>query len=155
MLGTKAATYAILSVLEIARRGGTSRGVRAKEIAELFQLPAAYAAKVMTQLGRANILSSGRGPRGGFMLAKPADAVSFLEIIEAVDGLVGTETASINSEGMRDVMDRLNRVFDQAAQQMREQLRRITIGEFLKKTPTETWVKSESAMSRPPEATRA
>lgn len=140
MLGTKAATYAILSVLEIARRGGPTRGVRAKEIAELFHLPAAYAAKVMTQLGRASILTSGRGPRGGFMLAKSPDAINFLEIIEAVDGLVGTETASIAAENMRDVMDRLNRMFDQAAQQMRDQLRKISVAEFLRKTPTETWI---------------
>ena len=64
ILGSKASTYAILSVIEIARRQNGNNGngtMRAGEIAEHFELPAAYAAKVMTQLVRAEILSSDRG----------------------------------------------------------------------------------------------
>ncbi len=91
MIGSKASTYAILAVIEIARHEQAAEGnghgcMRASSIASHFKLPAAYAAKVMTQLVRAGVLQSDRGPRGGFRLARPANTISVLEIVEAVDG---------------------------------------------------------------------
>lgn len=146
MLRTKAATYAILSVIEIARRQGAgTQGVRAKEIAGLFRLPGAYAAKVMTLLTRANILRSGRGPRGGFQLARSADTIRFLEIIEAVEGLIGIEASLGPLPGLREIQDGLNDVFDRAAQQMRDYLREITVADFLARIPATTWSAMEPA----------
>ncbi len=74
MFRNKASTYAVLAVLEIAKRrlAGSMSGIQAGEIAEVYGLPTAYAAKVMSQLARSRILRSDRGPRGGFQLVRDA-----------------------------------------------------------------------------------
>ena len=136
MVRNKATTYAILAVVEIARRdrGGVA-GVRAKEIADIFKLPAAYAAKVMTQLSRHGVLLSGRGPRGGFRLARPPESINFLEIIEAVDGLGTEEPVAEVSPEMRQVESQITRLFDRALQELRRCLKQVSLAEFLRELP--------------------
>ena len=45
-----------------------------------------HLAKVLQQLVRAGLVASRRGPRGGFVLARPAAEIRLLEIYEAVAG---------------------------------------------------------------------
>jgi Rrf2 family protein len=63
--------------------GGTAS---AAELAAYYDVPAAYLAKQLQALVRAGVLSATTGPRGGFRLARPAEQITLLEIIEAVDG---------------------------------------------------------------------
>jgi Rrf2 family protein len=63
--------------------GGT---VSAARLAAHFGVPAAYLAKQLQALVRAGVLSATTGPRGGFRLARPAEQITLLQIVEAVDG---------------------------------------------------------------------
>lgn len=56
------------------------------QLAEFYELPAAYLSKQLKALVRAGILSSTTGPRGGFALARTPSEVTLLAIVEAVDG---------------------------------------------------------------------
>lgn len=69
-------------VLAISR----DRNVSAREIAAQFGLSSAHLAKVMQRLAKAGLVSSSRGPAGGFALTKPAADITLLEIYEAVEG---------------------------------------------------------------------
>lgn len=60
--------------------------VLAARVSKEYDIPLEYLLKILQQLVRANILRSKRGPRGGFFLARPAEEITMLEIIEAVDG---------------------------------------------------------------------
>jgi Rrf2 family protein len=60
--------------------------VLAARISKEYTIPLEYLLKILQQLVRANVLRSKRGPRGGFFLARPAEGITLLEIIEAVDG---------------------------------------------------------------------
>lgn len=53
-----------------------------------------YLMKILQVLVKAGILVSKRGPKGGFQLARPANKVSMLEIIEAIEGGISTELCS-------------------------------------------------------------
>jgi Rrf2 family protein len=133
MFRTKASTYAILATLEIAKRQKEENGgIQAGEIARELNLPAAYAAKVLTQLARANVLRSDRGPRGGFRLMRDPEKVDVLEIVEAVDGSMhaGLEWASRFEIG--DGKTRaVDGVFDEVVQQVRAYLRGRTLNDLL------------------------
>jgi Rrf2 family protein len=61
--------------------------VSSARLAELYQLPAAYLNKQLQALVRAGILSSVSGPRGGFQLAQPADKITVLDVVLAIEGI--------------------------------------------------------------------
>lgn len=58
----------------------------AAQLAEYYDLPAAYLAKQLQTAVRASVLVATTGPRGGFRLARPASEITLLHIVEAVDG---------------------------------------------------------------------
>src|SRR5262245_21008556 len=58
----------------------------AAQLAEHYDVPAAYLAKQLQSLVRAGVLNATTGPHGGFRLARPADEITLLHVVEAVDG---------------------------------------------------------------------
>jgi len=62
------------------------RGLSAKALAEFHDLPPAYLAKHLQALARAGLLTTSRGPRGGYRLARPAGEISLWEVAEAIEG---------------------------------------------------------------------
>jgi len=57
-----------------------------RRFAEFFDLPEPYLAKVLKQLVAAQVLLSRPGTAGGYLLAKPAEQITLLDIVSAVDG---------------------------------------------------------------------
>ena len=60
--------------------------VPAATLAEFHGLPAPYLAKAMQQLAAAGIVTAVPGRRGGYRLARSADQITLLDIVDAVDG---------------------------------------------------------------------
>jgi Rrf2 family protein len=82
------ADYALRAAIELAAAEGSHR--TADELAQAQQIPGKFLEAILTQLRRAGLVRSQRGPEGGFWLAKPADDISLADIIRAIDGqLVG------------------------------------------------------------------
>ena len=77
--------YALVSVGYIAQNYKEG-AVLAARVSKEYGIPLEYLLKILQQLVRANVLRSKRGPRGGFFLARPAETISLLEVVEAVDG---------------------------------------------------------------------
>jgi Rrf2 family protein len=61
-----------------------------KALAEYHGVSESYLQKHLQALTRAGLLESVPGPKGGFRLAKPADQITLLDVLEAVEG---TESA--------------------------------------------------------------
>jgi Rrf2 family protein len=57
----------------------------AAALAELFEVPAPYLAKQLQALARAEVLDAGGGRKGGYRLARPADQITMLDVVVAVD----------------------------------------------------------------------
>jgi Rrf2 family protein len=55
-------------------------------LAEFHGVPVAYLAKHLQAMSRAGILAAGKGPRGGYRLARPPPDISVLDVVEAIDG---------------------------------------------------------------------
>lgn len=58
----------------------------ARRLAEFYGLPEAYLAKLLKSLVRAGLLVATTGPRGGFRLARAPEAITVLDLVEAVEG---------------------------------------------------------------------
>jgi Rrf2 family protein len=76
---TRTADYALRAILVLARRG-IGRPLAADAIAEITGTPRNYTSKTLHTLARAGLLTSTRGPSGGFALALAPDAISVAEI---------------------------------------------------------------------------
>ena len=59
--------------------------MRVEEIATLEGLSKAYVAKIMSPLRRAGLVISVRGVRGGYLLARPSEAITLTEILFALE----------------------------------------------------------------------
>jgi len=57
-----------------------------KEITEKLKIPQPYLAKILQILAKKKILHSSKGPHGGFYLLVPADKLTLMDIIDAIDG---------------------------------------------------------------------
>jgi len=80
------ADYAIRAALALARSPEARRKTR--EIAEEMSISANYLPQIMAALVHAGLVRSIAGPHGGYALARPAAAVTLLDVIEAVEGEV-------------------------------------------------------------------
>ncbi|MDZ7265018.1 MAG: Rrf2 family transcriptional regulator [candidate division KSB1 bacterium] len=86
MLFSHACQYAMQAVLYLARQQSDSY-VSIKEIAEKNNISFHFLVKILQKLTQQGILISYKGPKGGVSLAKPADQITPLEIVDAIDGL--------------------------------------------------------------------
>jgi Rrf2 family iron-sulfur cluster assembly transcriptional regulator len=81
---SRTAEYAIRAVLALA--GLASGEARtAAELAEELGVPKNYLSKTLNRLARCGLLTSVRGPRGGFRLARPASEIPMAEIVAEFD----------------------------------------------------------------------
>jgi len=80
--------YALRAVIELAR-GGESP-ITADRIARAQEIPPKFCESILLQLRRGGVVYAQRGPEGGYWLAKPASALTLLEIIEVIDGPLGS-----------------------------------------------------------------
>lgn len=62
------------------------RYIATKVLAEFHGVPKEYLSKAMQALASAGLIEGTLGPKGGYRLARPAEKVSLLAIVEAVEG---------------------------------------------------------------------
>src|SRR5262249_55520292 len=82
---SQTAEYALRAVVCLGAQD--PRPLTTQTIAEQTQVPAGYLSKVLQGLGRAGLVESQRGLRGGFVLARRLDEISVLDVINAADPL--------------------------------------------------------------------
>src|ERR1700751_1528405 len=80
------ADYALRAAIELA--AASSGHVTADQLARAQQIPGKFLETILTQLRRAGLIRSQRGPDGGFWLARPAAEISLADIIRAMPGQV-------------------------------------------------------------------
>jgi Rrf2 family protein len=82
---TRQADYAVRAMVYLAQLGPDKRAATG-QIAREKSIPPSFLAKIVSQLSVAGLLQTSRGARGGVSLAKPAETITLLEVVEAIDG---------------------------------------------------------------------
>src|ERR1700752_2254845 len=124
------ADYALRAVIELAAAGPGH--VTADQLARAQQIPGKFLETILTQLRRAGIIRSQRGPDGGFWLARPASEISLADIIRAIDGPLlgvrGERPENIPSPG---VAEPLQQVWIALRANERPILEEVTLGHIV------------------------
>jgi Rrf2 family protein len=81
---TKEGDYALRAVIYLASADG--RTCSANEVSEKQCVPQKFLARIMPKLVKQKIISSLPGSKGGYRLARSAADISFLEVLEAIEG---------------------------------------------------------------------
>jgi len=79
-----------LAVRALAFLGGTTERVKGSALADELGTTSAFVAQVVGPLVKAGWIRSDPGPTGGYVNCVSLDAVSVLDVIEAVDGVTNT-----------------------------------------------------------------
>lgn len=72
--------YAVRAVLALTEADGV---MATPQLAERMQIPVNFLPQIMPGLVRRGILKRRLGRHGGYLLARPAESISLLEVIEA------------------------------------------------------------------------
>lgn len=94
---TQQADYAVRAVLELALNVQDAR-IFSSEIARRQGIPAPFLTKIFSRLAAAGIVATQRGVNGGIRLTRPADQVTLLQVVEAIDGPISLNRCVRNPE---------------------------------------------------------
>src|SRR5438445_1113718 len=78
--------YALRAVIHLANEEASARACSLGEIAERERVPRQFLEKIVQEVIHKGLVLSRRGPHGGYVLARPADRMTFRDVIEAVEG---------------------------------------------------------------------
>ena len=78
--------YALVALLEIAKHQAQGKPLKVNEIAASQSLPERYLDQIFTSLKRQGILSSQRGMKGGYLLARELWQITLLDVVIAIEG---------------------------------------------------------------------
>ena len=128
---TRQADYAVRAMAYLAQLNPEQLPAATARIAQQKSIPPSFLAKIVSQLSVAGLLQTSRGARGGVSLAKPAEAISLLDVVEAIDGPIllndcvsETGTCSFNDDCP------LKPVWCEAQKQLVENLSRANFAQF-------------------------
>lgn len=91
---TTKSPYALSALVELHHQG-TSGPVPIAELARRRQIPVQFLEQLFATLRRAGVLRSQRGVKGGYSLARPAQEVTVLELVELLDGPLGSRSSGV------------------------------------------------------------
>ena len=84
---SKASKYAVRAVLYLQNSASKDLKIGAKQVAEELEIPAPFLSKTLQKLTKKGIISSVKGPFGGFYLSKKDENNTLLDIIACVDDI--------------------------------------------------------------------
>jgi len=97
-------TYGLRALIELGLASG--RGpLSATVIAEKQSLSAAYLEQLLHRLKKHGLVTSIRGPKGGYILAKESDQISIGEIVRALDGSPASRNGNTESARTQQIVD--------------------------------------------------
>ncbi len=95
--------YAIRAVIYLAVNGADNKKIGIKQISKELDIPTPFLGKILQSLAKQKLLSSTKGPHGGFGLGKPTSEIALIDIVEIIDGkdvftncLIGLQSCKSN-----------------------------------------------------------
>jgi Rrf2 family protein len=141
--------YALRAMIHLADNpGGVARGT---EIARMEHIPKYYLEKVIRDLMRRGLVRARRGPGGGYQLARPAETISFRDVIEAVEGPI-TLNVCVDGSAACNLQPtcRMFRVWEEGQRVLLDVFSHTTLSEVaLSKPSAALFARSAAAIAEP------
>jgi Rrf2 family transcriptional regulator, nitric oxide-sensitive transcriptional repressor len=122
--------YALRATVCLAQNA--ERLMTTAEIAELTLVPQGYLSKVLQLLTRAELIEATRGINGGYALAREAEKITILEVVNAVDPLKRIRTCPLKLKTHGKSLCPLHRKLDNAIAEVERAFATTTLDDLLK-----------------------
>src|SRR6516225_3309213 len=127
---TRASSYALHAVAYMAGQKQQDKPVASHHIAQARGIPERFLLKVLKPLVSARVLLSIKGPNGGYRLARKADDITMLEVLEAVDGPIRGQ-APFSEESNGPLNHKLENICKQSADTVRKHLDKVKVADLV------------------------
>ncbi|HSE39742.1 MAG TPA: Rrf2 family transcriptional regulator [Acidobacteriota bacterium] len=124
--------YALRSIIYLACQP-SEKITYVSEIAREQLIPINFLFKILRKLVKRDLVKSFRGPNGGYMLARSPSEITFLEVIEAIDGPVVVNRCL--SEATRCLLEpscKMLNAWQRIQEHITDELTSLTISDLLK-----------------------
>ena len=124
---TRRGDYAVRAMLALAA-GKSGQVTTGRDIADQMAIPVAFLPRVMADMAAAGLVRSTTGRSGGYVLARSAEEIALLEVIEAVEGDSRRTTCVLRGGPCgQDGHCQVHDVFFAAQDALLERLRGVTL----------------------------
>ena len=127
---SRTVSYAVRATLQLAQ-SETEGPVPCSKLAAEGKMPERFLLQILRNLVTHGILRSTRGVDGGYALVRPADQISLLEVIEAIEGPYDS-TVEMGEGLSEDSKGKLRDALDEVTDTTRKQLEAIKLSQLLK-----------------------
>jgi Rrf2 family protein len=127
---SRTVSYAVRATLQLAQNG-SSAPVPCSKLALEGEMPERFLLQILRVLVTHGILKSTRGVEGGYSLSRSPEAISLLEVIEAIDGPLATTGEPLAAEQPVDVQQMLQTALRQVTNTACKQLEAIKLSQLL------------------------
>lgn len=124
--------YGLRAVLDLALHYGQG-SILSADIATRQQIPEAYLVQLLNLLGKAGLVRSIRGPKGGHQLVKRPEEISVGEVLAALEGPVDLLGKSDTRMGDGSEADVLKEVWANVENAINDVLTAVTFSDLCKK----------------------
>jgi Rrf2 family protein len=128
------AEYACVAMLELAANYQEAQPVRIKAIADAQGIPQRFLVQILLQLKTAGLVASVRGASGGYQLARPPDAISLADVINAIDERSLTPRSALGEANRSPIVSALLAVWREVQAKEQQLLEELTLAELLRRT---------------------
>ncbi|MFV0520811.1 MAG: RrF2 family transcriptional regulator [Mangrovibacterium sp.] len=95
---SKTCKYALRAIIYIAKSNVKENKIRIKEITEKIDVPTHFLAKILQNLVKEGLMSSTKGPLGGFYIDRPLCEMTLLDVVKVVEGKEYLEYCLLKNE---------------------------------------------------------
>lgn len=127
--------YACRVMAELARLHGSGELAQIEHLARTEAVPANFLAQILGDLRDDGLITSRRGNRGGYLLARDPEEISLYDILVAVEG----ECLHLSGNFQGRSGSRLKQVWDEIGKGLVETTKRYTLNQFASKAPSEMY----------------
>lgn len=149
----KASSFALFAVLELA--ANPTRQLSGVEIAEKYGISAHHLAKVLRDLGRAQIVDGTRGVGGGYHLVANPKRLTLLDVIQVFEPVGSDSGEGLVSKTPTDAELALRVILGELDDHTVATFRSITIATLLKLMARKPWASARPARGVGKAAVRA
>ncbi len=127
------AEYACVAMLELAANYADPQPLPIKAIAEAQEIPQNFLVQILLQLKTAGLVVSVRGAAGGYQLARPPEAITLADVINAIDDRAAAPRSALAKARRSPAVGVLLGIWQVVQSEEQRALQRVTLAELVRR----------------------